>query len=1019
MCHESVYSVTTMKRTFFALCVFVSLTSCPKPGGGGPEPLVPRCEVDLKASGFFKYDGTGASAQKVAGAAQLIGGEGATGRVGDVLLQNDKLRVIIEQPGRTVGPFLSGGGIVDADLRRPAGEPGRDVFGRMALTYGFGRLTSVRQVEILSDGSEGGPAVVASTGVDVEHDLISLETLINSIAGLPVKFVVDAKQPVPVRGTTYYVLSPGEERVRMLTAYCNDGDKPAQMPLIELLDVGAFEIFNPGPCGETLGLHELDISDAECALAPSKWFGVQSDGVAYGLRSMSLKDPTRPVEANALLGYGGVLGAVIEGESLSGVISWTDASARERPGTFIVRGKKQGLYLRDFVVSRDLAGVASVLEAADGNALGTLNATVTLPGGAAAASARINVKDDTGAMVGVLEADAAGRASTKLKPGTYTLSAALWGRVIGADVQATLSAGGATDAALSVGEGHTLHVSVRDEAGAPMPAKLTVFCAGGPCAYTDVTYKPYFLRDHTTMGAAAIEFVPVSGELSVLLPPGQYEAVVSRGPEYSTWPDTWPTSAAAVDLTAQDVTLNATLGRIVDTTGWMSADLHVHAWASSDSAVKNSVRVANYLAEGVDVLLSTDHEVIVDYAPYVAELGASSLMATMIGEEVTSFSHGHFNAFPLTYDPSKISGGAFDHTGGEDAPEYRVADLFPAIREKWPGAVGQLNHPRGGMGSLTLLKADTATLATHTDPATLNMAPAPGATAEDTKLLGDTFDAVEIANGPTPSLAVMNDWMTFLSRGTVRASTGVSDSHHEYSDQGGYARTWARVGTDSAAEFEPQAFAEAVRRQRLFVSNGPLLGVTAQKLDAQGQPTGPVAQIGDTLSVSSGDTVRFTVDVQGLEWMQLDRVELYSHAPGREAFDGVSNSAWPEGRILQKRELDPATVPLEAVPGSASLRRQHLVETFDVQVSSDTWFVAMARATTGRSMRPLHDSLPFAWSNAILLDADGSGAYDDFPLKPGQPLRVARPPEAKASPVVPSKQELVRALIALINHSHE
>jgi len=32
-----------------------------------------------------------------------------------------------------IGPFLSGGSIVDADVVRPAGTPGRDAFGRMNL----------------------------------------------------------------------------------------------------------------------------------------------------------------------------------------------------------------------------------------------------------------------------------------------------------------------------------------------------------------------------------------------------------------------------------------------------------------------------------------------------------------------------------------------------------------------------------------------------------------------------------------------------------------------------------------------------------------------------------------------------------------------------------------------------------------------------------------------------------------------------------------------------------------------
>ena len=98
-------------------------TACPKPGGGGgvPDAGGHRCEVDLAATGYFTQGGTGASARVIDSAAQLIGGEQAIGRLGDVLLQNDKVRVIIEQPGRTIGPLLSGGGIIDARRTAPSG----------------------------------------------------------------------------------------------------------------------------------------------------------------------------------------------------------------------------------------------------------------------------------------------------------------------------------------------------------------------------------------------------------------------------------------------------------------------------------------------------------------------------------------------------------------------------------------------------------------------------------------------------------------------------------------------------------------------------------------------------------------------------------------------------------------------------------------------------------------------------------------------------------------------------------
>ena len=52
----------------------------------------------------------------------------------------------------------------------------------MGLFYALGRLSSVKHVEILSDGSNGGPAVVASTGIDVQHDLINLSSIVKNVA---------------------------------------------------------------------------------------------------------------------------------------------------------------------------------------------------------------------------------------------------------------------------------------------------------------------------------------------------------------------------------------------------------------------------------------------------------------------------------------------------------------------------------------------------------------------------------------------------------------------------------------------------------------------------------------------------------------------------------------------------------------------------------------------------------------------------------------------------------------------
>jgi hypothetical protein len=53
------------------------------------------------------------------------------------------------------------------------------------------------------------------------------------------------------------------------------------------------------------------------------------------------------------------------------------------------------------------------------------------------------------------------------------------------------------------------------------------------------------------------------------------------------------------------------------------------------------------------------------------------------------------------------------------------------------------------------------------------------------------------------------------------------------------------------------------------------------------------------LSVSATDEVRLTVDVPSPEWMQLELLEVFSHAPGREATNGQSNGTWPDERASQ------------------------------------------------------------------------------------------------------------------------
>jgi hypothetical protein len=194
------------------------------------------------------------------------------------------------------------------------------------------------------------------------------------------------------------------------------------------------------------------------------------------------------------------------------------------------------------------------------------------------------------------------------------------------------------------------------------------------------------------------------------------------------------------------------------------------------------------------------------------------------------------------------------------------------------------------------------------------------------------------------------------------------------------------------------------------------LKVRATRLDKSGQLVGAAVEVGDTISVGAGEGLALDVDVQGPEWMQFNRLELYSHTSGREAVNGESNSSWPAGRVLELKAVDAASLPIEPVPGPGALRRVHLTSRFIAKPTRDTWYVVMVRGLGGRTMFPLHDDQPIAYTNAILVDGDGRGKYDDFPLKPGQPLRMAAPAKPKARPL--SVDDAKKVLRALLVHDH-
>src|SRR5262249_11580373 len=344
----------------------------------------------------------------------------------------------------------------------------------------------------------------------------------------------------------------------------------------------------------------------------------------------------------------------------------------------------------------------------------------------------------------------------------------------------------------------TVAVETRDEKG-PIPARLTSRRVGDTPRLFFTTTD--IAREEIGAVAAFDRAFVLRGEAELRVPAGTYDVWISHGPE-------WDTSRERITVKpGAEIDLDVKLHHTVETPGWISGDFHVHAAASLDSRVPMRDRVLQFVADGVDLIVSTDHNVIADYAPVIAELGLGDLLASATGDEITTKQWGHFGAFPLPSDEGELGHGAIE-TGARSA-----AQIFTDVRARAPGALIDVHHPRllhGSMGYFVLADFDLATGKTRT----------PGFSLD--------FDAVEVLNGYQDSDRrtmgkVISDWIGLLDGGKRVSCTGNSDSHHMTFNLGGYPRNYVAVGDVPVARLDPAAVAAAVKAGHSYFTTGPIV----------------------------------------------------------------------------------------------------------------------------------------------------------------------------------------------------
>ncbi len=519
-----------------------------------------------------------------------------------------------------------------------------------------------------------------------------------------------------------------------------------------------------------------------------------------------------------------------------------------------------------------------------------------------------------------------------------------------------------------------------------------------------------------TMGHAAGQgnvVYTATGTGNIQVHPGTYDVYVSRGLEYNVIVQRVTVPAAG------SANVDAKLKRVLKTKNALSADFHVHSGRSLDASAPLRDRVAAFAAEGVEVMVSTDHDKNVDYAPIISGLGLTSRLRSIIGDEMTGSvpnppnfpsSIGHINAWPLVVAKD-------DRRDGTVQDEYVAPNwIFKRLRDAGAEVV-QYNHPRAGVSGLTTIgifnnigcnrcanaidtpcvqDSDCPALPAPQDCTCVGYQPdrtigaAPNDILQDKGVLGPgspmnpdgfsnlDFDVMEIANGNKdtdfPGIRqVRRDWLSLLNQGIYKPGTGVSDSHRITVEHAGWARTFVLGVGDDPTTFTTTALDAQVKAGNMVISGGPYLELTAT---AKG---GGTVGMGKLLKATDGN-VKLKIRVSAPAWMPVDEVRIIANGFQVASYDGTTTP-----------KVKPAPLNFQSTGGTSRFSA-----TVTRTITQDTYFIVEAGAKLPANPNTLPPSpaivaivepnvVPIAISNPIFADKDGNAAFDP----PGLPVMMA------------------------------
>lgn len=929
-------------------------------------------------------------------------GPKAMAALGDIVMENHLVRVVLDAPGHAHGLAPSGGSIIDfAPLASmdPRDQPGDQING-IFQAAGLLPRDAVRYTKYTK--IEYGEADPASAYVSVVFR--------GALEGDPRVTVV-----------TRYELHACEPGVRVRTDVHNGAPDPNTLYVTDGFFWGDNTLapFVPGP-GLGFRAPEIDLLEIDKAWREWPFMAARTQAppdVAYASVPCD-RGKAAGFNGTTLSAAGTPLVTTLPGDGIS-----FERYLLATPGTGLASAVREALYIREqvhgepkavTVTGRVVAGNAVPINGSSGKAASLL---FYEPGLGPDPDDPARRRPWSEAVV----AGSDGRFSVTLPPDrSYRVQPYAFGRP--AAPPTSFAVGRNDGNEIDIGDitmtaSANLIATVITQPGLlePLPdtyAELVLIPHSAPSGANPPSFYGLFPGCDPMLGPphggspACNRALTSTGIFNLLIPPGQYWVYATRGP-FSTL------KRAQISIAAGGETrlrfLIESLPELLPQ-GALSGDFHVHGAGSFDSSLPDVDRVVSFLATGLDVVVATDHDVVTTYEQTLSELEVGSALIVIPGVEQTPNilwfavpgedfpkTLGHFNFWPLLPNPTQPRNGApWDELREPGQMMDDIEALLDTVED--PTGVRQLNHPMidtkfgRDLGFPRAINYDVRTpIVAGASFAADVLLRAPGG-----KHRNIDWDAQEVMSGASRAdwLRHRALWFSLLNQGIVRAGTANSDTHTLSLEHAGYPRNLV-FGNHRKDAFVVEAFDEAVRAGHAIGTNGPILVATIT--DTRGTPDdGDDRHLQPSLAPITSfvpANMVLTITVRAAPWIPLEEIRLY-----------VNGKLAKVERIKNVEGNEDDLDPLGSNPRSVTATFTLSDVMFAGSVSGDAWLVVeagMSQPDVGDADddglpdlpdasipgRPpesdprfhYHAIVPGGWptafTNPFLLDLDGNGVW--------------------------------------------